>query len=226
MATIKKLESAKTFKLSKKIKVKDFQVSSMLLSKLEFARITLLSMGKNEEISAETMPWARYFFLVEGEIIINLENDLIKAEKGDGVYLGEDSFYSVHAKTDAIFLEIEFKKGGINMAEIKTIQHVTRAKTFSIKDEISYEAGQIASKNLVTNDSMVMTIMALDKGESLAPHKAPGDAFITVLEGKAKFFIEDKENIVEAGENIILPGNILHAVEAVESFKMLLIIAK
>lgn len=226
METIKKLERAKTFKLSNSIKIKDFQVSSMLLSKRELSRINLLSMGNEEEISAETMPWARYFFIVVGEIKVNLNNNLIRAKKNEIVFLDENSFYSVHAEENSIFLEIEFEKGGNKMEEIKTIQHIARSITFSLKDEISYEKGQVTSKNLVANASMVMTIMALDKGESLAPHKAPGDALITVLDGKGKFIIDGKENIVNSGENILLPANILHGVEAIESFKMLLIIAK
>lgn len=225
MSKFQKLKSLEPIKLNETIKIKEFQVSSMLISKMENARLSLVSMGKDEEISAETMPWARYFFVVAGEIEVKLENTLIRVSKEKIVYLPENSFYSVHGKTGSIYLEIEFK-GGKFMSEVKTIQHIARAKTFLLKEEISYEKGQVTSKNLVTNSSMVMTIMALDKGESLAPHKAPGDAFITVLDGKAKFFIEDKENIVSAGENILLPGNILHGVEATEAFKMLLIIAK
>ncbi len=226
MIKIKKLPTIEVMELENQIKIKDFQVSSMLLSKLEAFRMTLFSMGKNEEISSETMPWARFFYIVDGQITINLNNNLVTVQKENMAYLDENSFYSVHAETDTIFLEMEFKKGGMIMSEIKTIQHVARAKTFLLKEEITYEKGQVTSKNLAANDNMVMTIMALDKGESLAPHKAPGDALITVLEGKAKFFVEDKESIVNAGENILLPGNILHGVEAIKAFKMLLIIAK
>lgn len=112
------------------------------------------------------------------------------------------------------------------MSEIKTIQHIVRGRGFSLADEISYEKGQITSKHLVTNPTMIMTLMAFDQGESLAAHKAPGDALITVLDGEAKFSIDGEENTIRAGENILLPGNILHAVEATKAFKMLLIIAK
>src|SRR3712207_9271838 len=68
----------------------------------------------------------------------------------------------------------------------RSIQYLTRANTFSLKEEISYGEGQITSKNLLSNPSMVMTLMAFDQGESLAAHKAPGDALVSILEGRSE----------------------------------------
>ena len=226
MKEIKKLEKAKVFSLEEAIRVRDFQVSSMILFQSESGRFSLVSMGKGEEISAETMPYARFFLLLRGEAYLQLEGEKRFFAKNSLLSLPENSFYSIHAEENTVFLEFEYDRGGIFMSEVKTIQHITRAATFSLKEEISYEAGQITSKNIVTNASMVMTLMALDQGESLAAHKAPGDALVTVLEGEAKFLIDGKENQVKEGESILLPGNILHAVEATKAFKMLLIIAK
>lgn len=225
---MKKLVKGIPFKLVERIKIRDFQVSSMTLYQGKFARLTLVSMGKEEEISAETMPNPRFFYLLKGDVEIRLKDEILKMKKEALVHLPNDSFYSINSLDDSIYLEIEYLKGEdlMETKEIKTIEHILRGTTFLMKEEISYEEGQIVSKNLVANQSMVMTLMALDKGESLPPHKAPGDALIFVLDGEAKFIIDGKENIVKTGENIVLPGNILHAVDAIKSFKMLLIIVK
>lgn len=226
MNGFQKITKAKIFYFKDIIKIHDFQVSSMNLFTSEIARVTLLSMAKGEEISAETMPDFRFFFLLQGDVYLDFQNEKIALQKHAFLSLQENSFYSVHAQENSIFLEIQYKTGGIFMADKKTIQHVKRATTFLLKEEIAYEKGQITSKNLVTNSSMVLTVMAFDKGESLAPHTAPGDALITLLEGEAVFTIDNVENIVKEGENIILPAGILHAVKATKAFKMSLLIVK
>ncbi|MDK4484813.1 cupin domain-containing protein [Fusobacterium necrophorum] len=226
MKEIKKIKKAEVFLFQNQIAVYPFQVSSMILLESALGRITLLSMGKGEVISAETMPKPRFFVLIQGNAYLQFTEKSMAMKKAFFLSVPEHSFYSVHAKEDSIFLEIEYHRGGTFMSEIKTIQHLTRAASFALKDEISYGKGQIMSKNLVMNPSMVMTLMSFDQGENLSAHKAPGDALVTMLEGEAKFWIDGKEHLIRTGENIILPGNISHAVEAVTPFKMLLIIAK
>lgn len=226
MSEIKKIEKSKTFLFQNQILSHNCQVSSKILFQSDYGRITLLSMGKGEEISAETMPNTRFFYLIEGECHLQFISERKEMKLKSFLLVPENSFYSIHAVENSIFLEIEYDRGGIFMSEVKTIQHLTRANTFSLKEEISYGEGQITSKNLLSNPSMVMTLMAFDQGESLAAHKAPGDALVSILEGEGKFIIDGRENIVREGENIILPGNISHAVEAITSFKMLLTIVK
>ena len=73
---------------------------------------------------------------------------------------------------------------------------------------------------------LVITVMSFWKGEALEPHMAPGDALVTVLDGEGKFFVDGNPSLVKKGESIVLPANIPHAVEAVEKFKMLLVLIK
>lgn len=220
---IQKLTRSGSFFLEESIAIWNQQVSSMLLFRSETARITLVSMGKGEEISAETMPSPRTFLLIQGQIQIREKKDFALQAK-ESLSLGENSFYSIEAKEKSIFLEIEYQTGGKDMGS--NIKHIKEGKVLLLKEEISYEKGQVTSKNLVLNPSMVMSLMAFDKGESLAPHTAPGDALVTVLEGEGHFSIDGIEHSVKTGQSILLPAHILHAVEAKEAFKMLLIIAK
>jgi len=45
---------------------------------------------------------------------------------------------------------------------------------------------------------------------------------ITVVDGKGEVIIGGKSFILSTGDNIIMPANIAHAVNAVEKFKMVL----
>ena len=69
--------------------------------------------------------------------------------------------------------------------------------------------------------------MSFWKGESLDPHKAPGDALVTVLDGEGKYIVDGKAFVVKKGESAVLPANIPHAVEAeTQNFKMMLTLVK
>ena len=48
---------------------------------------------------------------------------------------------------------------------------------------------------------------------------------VTVLDGKGKFTIADEVFYLEAGETIIMPKDIPHAVYGEEKFKMLLVVS-
>jgi quercetin dioxygenase-like cupin family protein len=47
-----------------------------------------------------------------------------------------------------------------------------------------------------------------------------------VLDGEALITIDEKETAVGAGQSIVMPANVPHAVDAPENFKMMLIVVK
>ena len=52
------------------------------------------------------------------------------------------------------------------------------------------------------------------------------DAIVFIVDGKADIKIDGVSNILEAGENIIMPANVPHALIAVKKFKMVLTMLK
>ena len=94
----------------------------------------------------------------------------------------------------------------------------------SLKDLISYEEGSIANLDVAHNDKMKFVLMAFDEGTGLSPHRAPGDAIVTALEGKAVIGYEGKDYHVEAGQSFRLAKNGLHSVTADGKFKMSLLL--
>jgi len=101
-----------------------------------------------------------------------------------------------------------------------------RAKVFSFRESIDYSDGGIVSKTVIKKQTGNISLFSFDKGEALSEHTAPFDAMIQVVDGKGEVVIGGKSFILEAGQSIIMPANITHAVNAVEKFKMVLTMIK
>ncbi len=93
-------------------------------------------------------------------------------------------------------------------------------------DFIHYSENSIVSKQLIKKETGTITLFAFDKTQSLSEHTTSFDAFVQVVDGKAEFIIDSKPVIVSKDEFIILPANIPHAVNAVEKFKMVIVMIK
>lgn len=84
------------------------------------------------------------------------------------------------------------------------IKNFNPATVLPFESLISYQEGQVASKTLAQDKSHSLTLFAFEKGE------------ITIGEDTY---------ILQAGESILMPANIEHAVFAPERFKMFLVIS-
>ena len=71
-------------------------------------------------------------------------------------------------------------------------KNIEKQKKLQLKDQIDYQPGQVASKTLVQNDKVSMTIFSFDKGEEISTHAAGGDAMVTILEGTGRFTVGDE----------------------------------
>lgn len=100
------------------------------------------------------------------------------------------------------------------------------AEVYKLKDMVEYSEGATVSKIITRNEKGNLTLFAFDKGQNLSEHSAPFDAIVQIVEGTGKIIIDKKEHILEEGQLIIMPANVPHAVEAIEKFKMLLIMIK
>ncbi len=95
-------------------------------------------------------------------------------------------------------------------------------KTLKTVDLIEYQEGAVVSREIIRKEAGTVTIFAFDKGEGLSEHTAPFDAMVQVVDGKAEIIIDGKSNILDAGEMIIMPANVPHALNALERYKMVL----
>lgn len=105
------------------------------------------------------------------------------------------------------------------------MKNIKKSEILVLKDEVSYQAGQIVSKTLIQNEALSITLFAFDKGEEISTHESKGDAFVTCLDGIGEITIDGQKNEIKEGESIIMPANHPHAVYAKETFKMILVVA-
>lgn len=101
-----------------------------------------------------------------------------------------------------------------------------KAKIFSFSESVDYSDGGIVSKTVLKKQTGNISLFSFAKGEALSEHTAPFDAMITVVDGRGEVIIGGKSFLLEAGQSIIMPANITHAVNAVEKFKMVLTMIK
>ncbi|WP_294344690.1 cupin domain-containing protein [uncultured Clostridium sp.] len=102
------------------------------------------------------------------------------------------------------------------------MKNINKSEVLELKNQVTYQDGQVISKTLVQNSAVSITIFAFDKDEEISTHESGGDAMVTVLEGVGKFTIDGVEYIVKKGETIVMPARHPHAVYGEEKFKMLL----
>ncbi len=100
------------------------------------------------------------------------------------------------------------------------------AKAHDLANLVEYADGAIVSRTLAENPSGTITVFAFDDGQNLSEHTAPFDAFVQILDGKAELIIAGKAVKASAGQIVLMPANIPHAVKAKGQFKMLLTIIR
>ncbi len=95
-----------------------------------------------------------------------------------------------------------------------------------LTDMVEYQDGSVVSRTLIKKDVGTVTLFSFDKGQGLSEHSAPYDAMVTVLNGSAEITIGGEPHRVSAGEMVMMPANIPHALRADESFKMMLVMIR
>jgi Uncharacterized conserved protein, contains double-stranded beta-helix domain len=100
------------------------------------------------------------------------------------------------------------------------------AKALELKELVAYQPGAIVSRTLVDKESGTVTLFAFDAGQKLSEHTAPFDAMVTVLDGQAELIIGKKSVPARAGQSVLMPAKIPHAIAASTQFKMLLVMVR
>lgn len=101
-----------------------------------------------------------------------------------------------------------------------------KGTAFNLASHIEYAPGSVVSKTLIKKETGNITLFAFDRGQGLSEHTAPFDAVVHILDGTAEITIGGQPQIATAGEMLIMPANISHALQARERFKMLLVMIR
>ena len=172
--------------------------------------VSFFSLGKNTSISRESYDSTAIYIAAEGKGDFIVGEPSVRCEMIEG---------SVLIVPPATLCGMESGEG-IIYTEIITDKEIV----MKLKDLIPYEEGSIANLDIASNSSMKFVLMSFDEGTGLQPHRAPGNAIIFALEGKAVIGYEGKDYPIEAGENFRFEKNGLHSVTADGKFKMALLL--
>jgi quercetin dioxygenase-like cupin family protein len=97
---------------------------------------------------------------------------------------------------------------------------------FNLAEAIQYQEGSVVSKEILNKSTGTITLFAFDKGQGLSEHKTPFEALVYIIDGKAEIILSDTHHILKNGDAIVFPQNAIHALKAIEKFKMLLIMIR
>ncbi len=87
---------------------------------------------------------------------------------------------------------------------------------------LDYAPGAVVSRALVKASGGSVTLFAFEAGQELSEHTAPFDALVEVLDGEVELTIGGAPVVARAGETVLMPAHVPHAVRARARFKMLL----
>lgn len=122
--------------------------------------------------------------------------------------ISEDALHEL--ETDASFQQLS--------------QKMQALKILTLKEQISYQSGQVVSKTLAQNSALSVTLFSFDRGEEISTHESGGDAFVTCLDGVGEIMIDGADYLLREGESIVMPAGHPHAVYGEDRFKMLLVV--
>lgn len=76
----------------------------------------------------------------------------------------------------------------------------------------------LLERRLITGTRMMLAHVYLEKGCIVPQHSHENEQLTYILSGALRFWIgeEEREQIVSAGEVLVIPSNVLHKAEAIE----------
>jgi len=71
-------------------------------------------------------------------------------------------------------------------------------------------------RRMLNGEAMTLAQITLAAGAAVPLHDHPNEQIATVLSGRLRFLVGDRELEVGAGESVLIPGGVPHRVDALE----------
>ncbi len=99
------------------------------------------------------------------------------------------------------------------------------AGSLSLAESAQAVGHGIVSRTLLATPELRVVLFSFAAGQTLTEHTSTSRAVIQVLGGEGEFSVAGEPRTLRAGELLHLPPRMPHAVRAIESMTMLLILA-
>jgi quercetin dioxygenase-like cupin family protein len=103
---------------------------------------------------------------------------------------------------------------------------VEKSTALIIVEIIEYIPNSVVIKTIIKKMTGNVSAVSFDSGEALTEKTSPFDTFIQVIDGKAEIVIDDKSNLLDTGQSIIIPAHARTTIKANVRFKMLSTVIK
>ena len=112
------------------------------------------------------------------------------------------------------------------MADSSQAGSLQASTTHRLAETVEVATDAIVSRTLMRSKGGNVTAFAFDEGQALSEHSAPFDAMVTLLEGDLVVIIDGRDYPLVAGDVIIMPADVPHAVRAESPAKWMLVMLK
>jgi len=102
------------------------------------------------------------------------------------------------------------------------VSSVPHSESVDLAALADYAPGSVVSRAIASNQAGSITLFAFDAGQELSEHSAPYDAVVQVLDGQPELIVGGRSIRPSAGQIVVMPAGVPHAVRAHQRFKMLL----
>lgn len=187
-------------------------------------KVTHFSLGKGTSITPESYDHIMMYIGASGSGDFIVGKDAVRHRLLSDSVLIVPSGELCGMETDSGIVYTELIIANQNEKEIIMNPNIKTNEVFSLKNLINYEEGSISNMDVVSTNNMKYVLMAFDEGTGLTPHRAPGNAIVFALEGKATIGYEGKDYEISEGECFKFEKNGLHSVTANGKFKMALLL--
>jgi quercetin dioxygenase-like cupin family protein len=106
------------------------------------------------------------------------------------------------------------------------IAEVEKPKVLIIVEIIEYVPNAVVIKTIIKKTTGNVTVVSVDSGENLTEKMSAFDTFIQIIEGSAEILINNRSQVLETGQSIIIPAHSRNIIKANERFKMISTIIK
>ena len=100
------------------------------------------------------------------------------------------------------------------------------SKAIAMAGLVGVQPGAVVSRTVISKPAGTVTLFAFDQGQGLSTHSAPYDAMVWVLDGEVDITIDGQSLRAKSGDMVIMPANRPHALNALQPFKMALVMIK
>ena len=99
-------------------------------------------------------------------------------------------------------------------------------QTLDMAGLVDYQDGSVVSRTIIERDTGTVTLFAFGQGQGLSEHTTPFDALVYMLDGDAAITSGGQQHEGGAGQMLIMPADVPHALHAPGALKMLLVMVR